>query len=161
MFKCGIKKYVKELGSRRPTPGGGSASALAGALGAALIEKVCNFTIGKDKFKPVEADMRRILEDATIARKRFLQLIELDKKAFMPVAKAYKLPKDTEEQKAVRKQKIDEEMKKASVVPLEIKKICAIRNEFFMAPPQLDLIRADALSLNFSLIFLMFDKLEF
>ena len=124
MFKCGIKKYVEELGSKRPTPGGGSASALAGALGAALIEKVCNFTIGKEKFKSIEEDMRKILKDATAARKRLLQLIELDKKAFMPVAKAYKLSKNTEEEKTTRKQKIDEAMKKASIVPQEIKRIC-------------------------------------
>lgn len=122
--KYNMKTYLNELASNEPTPGGGSASALAGALGAALIEKVCNFTIGKEKFRPVEADMRKILKDAAIARKRLLQLVELDRKGFIPVAKAYKLPKNTEEQKIVRKQKIDEAMTKTSVVPQEIKKIC-------------------------------------
>lgn len=124
MFKCGIKKYIEELASDKPVPGGGSAAALAGALGAGLMEKVCNFTIGKERYRAVENEMCIILKEATIARKRLIELIELDKKAFLPVAKAYKLPKDTDEQKATRRQKIDEANKMAAKVPEEIKNIC-------------------------------------
>ena len=119
-----IKRHINNLASMKPVPGGGSASALAGALGAGLIEKTCNFTIGREKYKAAENVMRSILKDATVARKRLIELIELDKKAFLPVAKAYKLPKNTDEQKAIRKQTIDEANKEAAKVPQEIMKIC-------------------------------------
>ena len=124
MFNCGIKKYIEDLSSTKPVPGGGSASALVGALGAALIEKACNFTIGKEKYKPVEKEMSGILKEATAVRKRLVELIELDKRAFLPVAKAYKMPKNTDEQKAIRKEKIDQSSKEAAKAPQEIKNIC-------------------------------------
>jgi len=68
--------------------------------------------------------VRNILKEVTAARKRLVELIELDKKAFLPVAKAYKLPKDTDGQKAVRRQKIDEATRNAAKVPQEIAEIC-------------------------------------
>ena len=122
--KMNLSHFLMDLASNKPVPGGGSAAALVGALGAGLLEKACNFTIGKEKYKPVEKDIKQILKKITTARKRLVELVELDKKAFLPVAKAYKLPKETEQQKAIRRQKITEALKKASRVPIEIKKIC-------------------------------------
>jgi len=124
MPKSDIKKYLKDLGSKKPVPGGGSASALVGALGAGLLEKTCNFTIDKEKYKAVEKDMSVILKEATIARKRLESLIKLDQKAYLPVAKAYKLPKDTDEQKAARRKKIEQVTKEAAMVPQEIARLC-------------------------------------
>jgi formiminotetrahydrofolate cyclodeaminase len=119
-----MKRYLKELGSKKPVPGGGSAAALVGALGAGLVEKVCNFTIGKKKFKPIEKDIRRILKNAKSAKAELIRLIELDKKAFLPVARAYKLPKDTDRQKAIRRQRIEQATRNAAKVPRRIAQIC-------------------------------------
>jgi formiminotetrahydrofolate cyclodeaminase len=124
MASVTINKYLQDLAAKKPVPGGGSSAALVGALGVALIEKACNFTIGKEKFKAVEKDMRQILKKAIGARKRLVKLVELDKQAFLPVAKAYKLPRETDEQKAARKERIALALKEASRVPAEIKRIC-------------------------------------
>ncbi len=125
MREYSINKYLQDLASDKPVPGGGTSSALAGALGAALMEKVCNFTVGREKYKSAEKDIIQILKKATLARKRLVQLIELDKRAFLPVVKAYKLPKDTDEQKAARKDRIKQAGKEASKVPQEIMQICS------------------------------------
>jgi len=124
MGKCDIKTYLAELASMNPVPGGGSAAALVGALGVGLIEKVCSFTVGKERYKFVEPEMKIILKKTRIARQRLEELIELDQKAYLPVAKAYKLPKDTQEQQAIRKQKIETATKEAAKVPQEIAKLC-------------------------------------
>ena len=124
MCEDSIKLYLEQLGSSQPTPGGGSASAVVGALGAALLEKACNLTIGKEKFKAVEKDIQQVLEKVLPAKARLIELVDLDKTAYLPVAKAYKMPKDTGQQKEARKQAIDRAMEAAKKVPLEIKKIC-------------------------------------
>ena len=124
MCEDSIKVYLEELASNKPTPGGGSASALTGALGAALLEMVCNFTLGKEKFKAVEKDVFYILKESTNARLRLTELVEEDEAAYLPVSEAYELPKDTEQQKAIRKQKIQETTEQAKKVPQEIKRLC-------------------------------------
>jgi len=124
MCEDNIKFYLEGLASKEPVPGGGSASALTGALGAALLEMVCNFTVGKEKFKSVEAEVLEILSKSTAARIRLTELIEEDKAAYLPVAQAYKMPKDTDEQKAIRKQRIAETMEQAEKIPAEIKQLC-------------------------------------
>src|SRR3989338_2659424 len=124
MCEDSIKVYLEELASNKPAPGGGSASALTGALGAALLEMVCNFTLGKEKFKAAEKDVFRILKESTNVRLRLTELIEEDEAAYLPVAEAYKLPKDTEEQKAIRKQRIQKAEESAKKAPQEVKALC-------------------------------------
>jgi len=118
-----ISNYLKDLASAGPVPGGGSASALVAALGAGLLEKACNLTIGKERFKPVEAEFKQALKIIKPIRKRLEELIELDMSAYLPVAKAYKMPKDTEQQKLKRKKQIQRAEENAKKVPQEIMKL--------------------------------------
>ena len=120
-----ISEFIEELSSDSPAPGGGSVAALSGALSAALSSMVCNLTIGKEKYKDVEYDMENILERLQNIRKRLLEIIDEDTKAFNQVMDAFKLPKNTEEEKKVRKEKIQEALKKAALVPLETARLCA------------------------------------
>lgn len=83
-----IKKYLDDLSSKKPAPGGGSAAALSGALGCALLSMVANFTIGKPKYRKYEREIKKILASAERARKRFLELMDLDAKAYSRFAKA-------------------------------------------------------------------------
>jgi len=124
MCEDSIHLYLDQLASNEPVPGGGSASAVCGALGAALLEMVCNFTIGKEKFKAVEQDVAAVLKKATSARERLRELIDEDKAAYLPVAQAYKMPKETDEQKSARKVAIAAAFEGARKVPMEIKALC-------------------------------------
>jgi len=85
-----VKKYINDLAARRPTPGGGSAAGLCGALGAALLEMVCNFTIGRDKYKDVEQDIQRHLASLKKARVEFTALIDEDVKIYSAIRDAFK-----------------------------------------------------------------------
>lgn len=82
-----INFFMKELSARRPSPGGGAAAALAGALGAALIAKVANFTIGKKKYKKYEKEARSIVKKATSLRDRLSAHIEKDAKVYNEYAR--------------------------------------------------------------------------
>lgn len=124
MCEDSIHLYLEQLASNEPVPGGGSAAALVGALGAALLEKACNLTVGKERFKAVEKDILGILKKATAARHRLNELIDLDKKVYLAVAEACKLPKDTEQQKAARKQAIQKATDEARKVPQEVRVLC-------------------------------------
>lgn len=85
-----LKKYIDGLGSRQSTPGGGSASALTGAAGTALLEMVSNFTIGNDKYKDFEEDIKKYLTSLKKTRERFLGLIDDDVKAYSEIRTAFK-----------------------------------------------------------------------
>jgi methenyltetrahydrofolate cyclohydrolase len=122
--KKNLAAFLDELASSSPAPGGGSVAALAGALGAALTAMVCNLTIGKKKYTPVEEEMKKILAQAQEMRGLFTALIDEDTQAFNKVMEAYSLPKDTEPQKALRAAAIREATKEATNVPLEVMKHC-------------------------------------
>ena len=87
--------FLKELASKAPVPGGGGVSALLGSLSAALASMVSNLTTGKKKYAAYEDDIQEILKKAEISREKLYALIEADAKAFEPLSKVYKLPKDT------------------------------------------------------------------
>ena len=87
-------EFTKALASNAPVPGGGGASALAGALGVALCSMAGNLTIGRKKYADVEADIRLMLEKGEALQTRLLSLIDEDAKAFEPLAAAYSIPKD-------------------------------------------------------------------
>jgi methenyltetrahydrofolate cyclohydrolase len=120
-----LGEFLADLSSRTPTPGGGSAAALSGAMGAALVCMVCNLTIGKEKYKSVEAEMQAIEAKASQLRDDLLGQIAADINAYGGVAAASKLPRVTDEEKAARSAALQQSLKKATAPPLEIARLCA------------------------------------
>ncbi|MBA7532487.1 Methenyltetrahydrofolate cyclohydrolase [subsurface metagenome] len=119
-----VSNFLNELASNSPTPGGGSVAALAGALGAALISMVGNLTVGKKKYENVEEEIKRILSSSEKLRYELSQLIEEDVKVFNNFMSTYKMPKETEDEKKVRAEKIQESLIKAAKVPLKVAYKC-------------------------------------
>jgi len=119
-----LNSYFEELASNSPTPGGGNVSALCGALSASLGAMVCNLTIGKKKYVEVEAEMKDISIKLMEAQKEFFVLAEKDNRAFDLVMDAFKLPKETDEEKAARSTKIEEATIGAAQVPANVVKKC-------------------------------------
>lgn len=113
-----IQTFLDELASSASTPGGGGAAALAGAMGAALVSMVCNLTIGKEKFAGVEAPMKDIRDKVENLRAQLTQMMAEDVAAFNTVMAAYRLPKNTDEEKAARTAAIQAASKKATMVPM-------------------------------------------
>jgi formiminotetrahydrofolate cyclodeaminase len=120
-----IQQFLDELASKSATPGGGSAAAIMGAQGAALISMVCNLTIGKPKFAEVEADMQALLNDAEALRQQLTDMIKADVDVFNQVMASYALPKESDEDKTARSAAIQAVLKDATDVPLECAKACA------------------------------------
>jgi glutamate formiminotransferase/formiminotetrahydrofolate cyclodeaminase len=119
-----INDFINELASSSPAPGGGSVAALTGSLGAALSSMVCNLTIGKEKYADVQDEIKDVLKKSEKLRKKLVKLIDEDTEAFNDVMKAFKMPKETEEQKKKRSIAIQEGYKKATSIPLETSKTC-------------------------------------
>ena len=119
-----LKKYLDETASGAPTPGGGSVAALAGALGAALTSMVCNFTVGKEKYKDVEAEVAQILAEAESLRSKLLELMVEDTRVYGEVSKAYGMPRTTPEEKEARTQAIQKALKIALQAPFEAAICC-------------------------------------
>ena len=119
-----VSNFLDELASNSPTPGGGSVAALAGALGAALITMVGNLTIGKKKYEDVEEDIKKIISSSEKLRYELSQLIEEDVKAFNNFMATYKMPKETEDEKKIRTEKIQESLIEAAKVPLKVAYKC-------------------------------------
>jgi formiminotetrahydrofolate cyclodeaminase len=117
-----IKEFIDLLASKEPAPGGGSAAALVGSIGVALSSMVANLTIGKEKFKDKEELMKEIVRKNEKLQKELLELIEKDAEAFNKVADALKLPKNNPEEKEKRKEILENALKEASLVPLEVMK---------------------------------------
>lgn len=115
-----IKGFLAETAGNAPVPGGGSISALNGAIATALTEMVANLTLGKKKYAEVEGQMKTIAVEAAMIRERLIRDIDRDSEAYERVFAAFKLPRDTEEQMAVRDQSIQEATKEAARVPLRV-----------------------------------------
>lgn len=118
-----IQKFLDELAGSSSTPGGGSAAAVMGAMGAALVSMVCNLTIGKKNYADVEADMREVLGRSENLRHRLTGMINDDVAAFNQVMAAYGMPKNSDEEKARRTAAIQEALKRATQVPLSCAKV--------------------------------------
>ena len=119
-----INGFLSELASSSPAPGGGSVAALSGALGAALSSMVCNLTVGKEKYIDVQDEIQDVLKKSEVLKKELTKLIDEDTNAFSDVIKAFKMPKETEEQKKKRSAAIQKGYKAAASVPLETAKTC-------------------------------------
>lgn len=115
-----VNEFVEKLGSGSPTPGGGGASALVGALGIALGNMVAHLTIGRKKYVSVELDMLELKAHASNLQAQLLTLIERDAEVFEPLAKAYSLPKETEEEKKEKDRVMEKALNQACRIPMEI-----------------------------------------
>jgi len=119
-----IRNYLEEISSSLPTPGGGNVSAFSGAVACSLGIMVCNLTIGKKKYLDVEEEIKDIKFELAVSKEEFLNLAEKDNQAFDKVMEAFKLPKETDEQKSVRSEKIEYATLEAAEVPAEVLKNC-------------------------------------
>lgn len=119
-------KFTDDLASGAPVPGGGGASAYAGALAAALGSMVANLTIGKPKFADREAELKRTLESLDARRNELLALIDADAEAFSKLAACWKMPKATQEERAFRARAEQDALHAACEVPLSIMRVCAL-----------------------------------
>ncbi len=119
-----VTQFLDALASSAPAPGGGSVAALSGALGAALLSMVCNLTLGKKRYASVQDEIAVLIEQSEALRHRLTDLLEADVKAYTGVSRAYKMPRDTPEQKAARSAAIQEALKAATQPPIEVAGAC-------------------------------------
>ena len=115
-----VDKFLADLASSAPTPGGGGAAALCGALAIALGNMVGNLTLGKKKYADVQEDIKALNEKAEALRADFVALIDADAEAFAPLSKAYGIPKDDPERAEV----METALLKAVQPPMEIMRKC-------------------------------------
>lgn len=119
-----IPAFVEELASSSPAPGGGSIAALGGALAAGLSSMVGELTLGRAKYAAVQGDMEALAARGKEIASKLLLLIDEDTDAFNAFMAAMKLPKDTDEQKAVRKEAMQKAAKGTAEVPLKTLGLC-------------------------------------
>lgn len=109
-------EFTELLASKAAVPGGGGASALVAALGAALGGMVGALTVGKEKYAAVEAEMQELIARAEVLRQKLLDCVDQDAEAFAPLAKAYAIPKDDPKRDGV----MEECLRRAAAVPMRI-----------------------------------------
>ena len=119
-----LSAFLDALASAAPAPGGGSVSALAGALGAALLSMTANLTIGKERYREHEEDVRMALEQSETLRARLTDLINQDVGVYNAVSSAYMLPRGTAEEKKTRQAAIQAATVDATRVPLRMIEAC-------------------------------------
>ena len=128
LIEKSLKDYICDASSGNPTPGGGSVAALAGSLGAALTQMVGNLTFDKESYNQLNDDNKKQLQDnfkvLEEKMKALLEIIDEDSKAFDGVMEAFKMPKETDEDKKARTIAIQEGYKHALEVPLRCAKEC-------------------------------------
>jgi glutamate formiminotransferase/formiminotetrahydrofolate cyclodeaminase len=119
-----VSKFLDDLASELPAPGGGSVAALGAALASALVSMVSNLTIGKEKYREKWEKMREIVAESERLREKSLKLMSDDIEAFNAYMAALKAPKETEEQKSARKAELEKAAKQATEAPLSTLEIC-------------------------------------
>jgi formiminotetrahydrofolate cyclodeaminase len=119
-----IDGFLDRLASGDPTPGGGSAAAIMGAMGAALVSMVCNVSFGKKGCEAAEPELRNMLVRSEELRGRLAAMVAEDIAAFDGLMAAYKLPKSSDEEKSRRAATIQTSLERATVVPLECARAC-------------------------------------
>lgn len=114
-----LRGYVELLGAGTAVPGGGSAAALSGALAAALAAMTAGLTISKEKYRNVWEEMRQLSSEAQEMARRCLDLVQADPESYEGVMAAYRLPRETDEEKMTRREAVRAAFRKAADVPLE------------------------------------------
>ena len=120
-----VDKFLDDLASGAPTPGGGSAAAIMGAMGAALISMVCNVTVGKKGLEAVEPEMKSLREQSEKLRARLAAMVAEDVAAFDGLMAAYRLPKLSETDKLRRTEAIQTSLRAATETPLDCARACS------------------------------------
>lgn len=120
-----VKGFLDALASGAPTPGGGGVAALSGAMAAALVSMVCHLTAGRQRYAAVADEMRELLDRAETLRAELTQLAEDDVVAFNRLSAAYKLPRVTDADIAIRRDAIQSSLKRATEVPLRTARAAA------------------------------------
>ena len=121
--RLALDAFLGALSSDAPTPGGGTAAAAAGAMGSALAQMVSALTLSKEKYAAAHDAVRPIREAAETARAEFLALAREDSEAYDDVVAARRLPKDTDEQKAARAERIARANRRAAEVPMQTARV--------------------------------------
>ena len=121
MMDRSCRAFVEVLASSSPTPGGGGAAALVGAIGTALGNMVGALTVGKKKYADVEPEIRALMAECDSLQAALLDQVAADAECFAPLAKAYSIPKDDPGREAA----LEEATLNACTAPLEIMRLCA------------------------------------
>ncbi len=114
------EKFAAETFSSAPVPGGGGVAALAGSIGTALAGMVCNLTKGKKRYARYEEDIQRIIVKAEELKDELMAQIDRDAENFYPLSQCYGLPSSTEEEKAIKEEKMQAALKVAVTAPIDI-----------------------------------------
>jgi len=115
-----LREFLSDTSSRSPTPGGGSVSALTGALGASLLCMVANFTLGKKKYREVEGEVREILKEAEKLKDKLTTMIQQDIEAYQRLSQAMRASRDNSLVKEGRARILEDSLEEASEVPLRV-----------------------------------------
>lgn len=120
LIKLNLREFANELSSDSPAPGGGSTAALCGALAASLASMVANLTIGKKDYQDVQDKVKEIAVKAQEFKDEFLNAVDLDSQVFNNLMTAYRMKKNTDEQKLEREKAVEEASKQATLVPMNV-----------------------------------------
>ena len=125
-FNKSLREIIELSSSSAPVPGGGSVSAIVACLGAAMTAMVCNLTTGKEKYRDVEPHVQEINNSLSPLLAKLEYLVEEDMAEFQRFMSAYRLPRDTEEQKAAREEALQGALRGSTEIPLEIARTCLV-----------------------------------
>lgn len=115
-----VKDYMDVLSSDQPAPGGGSVSAVSGALGVSIMQMVASLSIGKKGLEDHQEAIKNLFDKADVYKEFFIKAIDEDSKCYPKVISAYRLPKDTDEEKEIRTEEIQKAYKYATEIPFSI-----------------------------------------
>lgn len=120
-----LQQYLDDLASSQSTPGGGSASALSGAVGASLASMVARLTLGKSGYIDVQQEIETLIQQTEQIRSRFQQLMQEDIDAYGRLSACFKMPRTTDDERTARTQAIQARLGDAALVPLEVTECAA------------------------------------
>jgi len=120
-----MRDFTAQLAAEQPTPGGGSAAALGGALGAGLVSMVCRYTAGRERYQDVEVEIGELLQRAEELRSALEAATEADVEAYQGYAEAQKLPQESEAEAEQRAAALQSALQASTTVPLEVAEHCA------------------------------------
>jgi formiminotetrahydrofolate cyclodeaminase len=120
-----VREFSSGLAAKQPTPGGGSAAALAGALGAGLVSMVCQYTVGRERYADVEDAAQRVLARSEELRRELEDAVEADVAAYGSYSDAQSMPRETEEEQGERNAALQSALRESTEVPLRVAERCA------------------------------------